>query len=222
ATVKSKTVNDVKQIHATVDGKIVVITESSVRSDLHFNEEDGITCLSNDEIFENIALMGNLDPTSKKFLVYPRFLQLFLNSQIDLAKPFNDVYVTHVHTKKVFTNMKRKNKDFSGTITPLFASMLVPQVVEGEGSRQPFKPQPPSLTAPPSHEEQVTTIASQPQKTHIPRRTKRGEDDRVVRAATIATSLETEQESEVNTSGSREENMAHHDDLMDFYTSNTL
>ncbi|GKE55093.1 hypothetical protein Tco_1490249 [Tanacetum coccineum] len=58
ATAKSKTVNDVKQIHATVDGKTVVISESSVRSDLHFNDEDGITCLSNDEIFVNLALMG--------------------------------------------------------------------------------------------------------------------------------------------------------------------
>ncbi|GKC70655.1 putative ribonuclease H-like domain-containing protein [Tanacetum coccineum] len=58
ATSKSKTINDVKQIHATVDGKIVVISESSVRSDLYFNDEDGITCLSNDEIFVNLALMG--------------------------------------------------------------------------------------------------------------------------------------------------------------------
>ncbi|GJR97699.1 putative ribonuclease H-like domain-containing protein [Tanacetum coccineum] len=33
-------INDVKQIHATIDGKIVVISESSVRSDLHFNDED--------------------------------------------------------------------------------------------------------------------------------------------------------------------------------------
>ncbi|GKB76731.1 hypothetical protein Tco_0943626 [Tanacetum coccineum] len=182
ATAKSKTVNDVKQIHATVDGKTMVISESSVRSDLHFNDEDGITCLSNDEIF------------------------------IALAEPFNDVYVTPVHTKKVFTNTKRQNKDFSGRITPLFASMLVPHVVEGEGSGQPTKPQPPSSTAPPS---QVTTVASQHQKTHTPRRAKRGrdteipqfsnpskkvgdeavyteEDNRVVRDATTATSLEAE------------------------------
>ncbi|GJW91439.1 hypothetical protein Tco_0168992 [Tanacetum coccineum] len=48
ATAKSKIVNDVKQIHAKVDGKTVVISESSVRSDLHFNDEDGIACLSND------------------------------------------------------------------------------------------------------------------------------------------------------------------------------
>ncbi|GJT98653.1 hypothetical protein Tco_1094171 [Tanacetum coccineum] len=57
-TAKSKTVNDVKQIHATVDGKTMVISESSTGSDLHFNDEDGITCLSNDEIFVNLALMG--------------------------------------------------------------------------------------------------------------------------------------------------------------------
>ncbi|GJZ40731.1 hypothetical protein Tco_0587617 [Tanacetum coccineum] len=57
-TAHSQTVNDVKQIHATVDGKIVVISESSVRSDLHFNDEDGITCLTNETIFENLALMG--------------------------------------------------------------------------------------------------------------------------------------------------------------------
>ncbi|GJU33189.1 putative ribonuclease H-like domain-containing protein [Tanacetum coccineum] len=39
-TAHSQTINDVKQIHATIDGKIVVISESSVRSDLHFNDED--------------------------------------------------------------------------------------------------------------------------------------------------------------------------------------
>ncbi|GJY28557.1 hypothetical protein Tco_0404324 [Tanacetum coccineum] len=36
----------------------VVISESSVRRDLYFNDEDGITCLTNDAIFKNLALMG--------------------------------------------------------------------------------------------------------------------------------------------------------------------
>ncbi|GJV33076.1 hypothetical protein Tco_1393476 [Tanacetum coccineum] len=35
----------------------VDISESSVRSDLLFDGEDGVTCLTNDEIFENLALM---------------------------------------------------------------------------------------------------------------------------------------------------------------------
>nr|GEX17546.1 retrovirus-related Pol polyprotein from transposon TNT 1-94 [Tanacetum cinerariifolium] len=57
-TATSKSVNSVKQIHAIVDGKVVVISESSVRSDLLFNDEDGIACLTNVKIFENLALMG--------------------------------------------------------------------------------------------------------------------------------------------------------------------
>nr|GEU39758.1 hypothetical protein [Tanacetum cinerariifolium] len=82
-------------------------------------------------------------------------------------------------------------------------------------AEQPFEPQPPSSTAPP---EQVLAAVSQPQKTHTHKRTKRGqdtkiphssgppqkvsdedvytgEDDRVVKAATTAASLEAEQES---------------------------
>ncbi|GJU97942.1 putative ribonuclease H-like domain-containing protein [Tanacetum coccineum] len=39
-TATSKTINSVKQIHAIVDGKAVVISESSVRSDLLVNDED--------------------------------------------------------------------------------------------------------------------------------------------------------------------------------------
>ncbi|GJY66447.1 hypothetical protein Tco_0468685, partial [Tanacetum coccineum] len=123
-TATSKAVNSVKQIHVIVDGKAVVISESSVRNDLLFNDEDGITCLINDDIFENLALMGNLD--SKKFLMYPRFLQLFLNNQLkDLPEPFNDTYDTSSHTKKVFSNMARQSKGFSGKVTPHFDSMLV-------------------------------------------------------------------------------------------------
>nr|GEV89069.1 hypothetical protein [Tanacetum cinerariifolium] len=64
-TASSKTINFVKQIHAIVDGKAVVISESLVRSDLLFDDEHGITCLTNDEIFENHALMG-YEPLSTK------------------------------------------------------------------------------------------------------------------------------------------------------------
>nr|GEU74350.1 hypothetical protein [Tanacetum cinerariifolium] len=57
-TAISKTVNSIKQIHAIVNEKAVVISESSVRSGILFNDEDGIACLTNAEIFENLALMG--------------------------------------------------------------------------------------------------------------------------------------------------------------------
>ncbi|GJR10310.1 uncharacterized mitochondrial protein-like protein [Tanacetum coccineum] len=64
-TVTFKTVNSVKQIHAILDGKVVVISESSVRNDLLFDDEDGITCLTNNDIFENLALMGEGDSMEK-------------------------------------------------------------------------------------------------------------------------------------------------------------
>ncbi|GKC79875.1 uncharacterized mitochondrial protein-like protein, partial [Tanacetum coccineum] len=57
-TTTSKIVNSMKQIHAIVDGKAVIISESSVRSDLLFNDKDGVACLTNNDIFENLALMG--------------------------------------------------------------------------------------------------------------------------------------------------------------------
>ncbi|GKC89044.1 hypothetical protein Tco_1149693, partial [Tanacetum coccineum] len=85
--------------------------------------------------------------------MYPKFLQLFLNNQIEnLAAVFNDEYDTPSHTKKVFANMRRQGKDFSGTVTPLFATMLIQsQAVEGEGLGQPTEPQHTPTTASPSH-----------------------------------------------------------------------
>ncbi|GJW90591.1 hypothetical protein Tco_0168144 [Tanacetum coccineum] len=65
-TSTSKIVNSVKQIHAIVDGKAVVISESSVRNDLFFDDKDGITCLTNDDIFENLALMGSVPALKTK------------------------------------------------------------------------------------------------------------------------------------------------------------
>ncbi|GKE57518.1 hypothetical protein Tco_1496703 [Tanacetum coccineum] len=88
----------------------------------------------------------------------------------DEDEPFNDVYPTPTHTKKVFTNMKIKGKDFLGRVTPLFASMLAPPVVEGEGSGQPFEPQPsPSTTQPKIKEQIPVTESSSPQNTQSPR-----------------------------------------------------
>nr|GEZ20456.1 hypothetical protein [Tanacetum cinerariifolium] len=58
-TTNSQTINDVKKIHATADGKTVVITESSMRRDLLFIDDNGITCLTNAHIFENLPLMGD-------------------------------------------------------------------------------------------------------------------------------------------------------------------
>ncbi|GJT84943.1 hypothetical protein Tco_1066660 [Tanacetum coccineum] len=58
ATVKVKTVNGEVQLHALVDGKKIIITESSVRRNLQLEDVEGIDCLPNSTIFEQLALLG--------------------------------------------------------------------------------------------------------------------------------------------------------------------
>ncbi|GKD45244.1 hypothetical protein Tco_1269889, partial [Tanacetum coccineum] len=55
---KSQTVNNVRYINAKVAGKPVTIFEASIRSDLHFDDVDGIVSLNNQAIFDSIKLMG--------------------------------------------------------------------------------------------------------------------------------------------------------------------
>ncbi|GJU07552.1 hypothetical protein Tco_1123982, partial [Tanacetum coccineum] len=58
ATVKAKTVNGEVQLQALVDGKKIIITESTVRRDLQLEDAEGVDCLPNATIFEQLALMG--------------------------------------------------------------------------------------------------------------------------------------------------------------------
>nr|GEX24392.1 hypothetical protein [Tanacetum cinerariifolium] len=54
----AKTINEEVQLHAKVDGKKIMVTKSSVRRDLRLAGEEGIVCLLNSTIFEQLALMG--------------------------------------------------------------------------------------------------------------------------------------------------------------------
>nr|GEW79727.1 copia protein [Tanacetum cinerariifolium] len=58
STAKAKIINKETQIHATVEGKKIVITQSFVRSDLQLADDDGIDYLPNNTIFKNLQLMG--------------------------------------------------------------------------------------------------------------------------------------------------------------------
>ncbi|GJV05652.1 hypothetical protein Tco_1343308 [Tanacetum coccineum] len=56
---KSKTINNVRHITAKVAGKSVSISEASIRSDLLFDDADGIDTLPNQAIFDAIQQMGS-------------------------------------------------------------------------------------------------------------------------------------------------------------------
>ncbi|GKB50856.1 hypothetical protein Tco_0901609 [Tanacetum coccineum] len=72
ATAKVKTVNGERQIQTLVDKKKVIITETSIRSDLHLEDADGTDCLPTTTIFEELARMGYEKP-SQKFTFYKDF-----------------------------------------------------------------------------------------------------------------------------------------------------
>ncbi|GKE44597.1 hypothetical protein Tco_1471881, partial [Tanacetum coccineum] len=57
ATTKVKTVNDVRQIQALIDKKKLIITETSIRSDLHLEDAGGIDWLPTATIFEELTRM---------------------------------------------------------------------------------------------------------------------------------------------------------------------
>nr|GEU43939.1 hypothetical protein [Tanacetum cinerariifolium] len=149
----SKTLNNVSQIKAKVAGQRVIITEASIRRDLLFNDVDGIDCLSTRAIFKNLALMGyegdltkltfqkalfspqwkHLD-AKKKFLMYLRFIQVFLHKQLSNVPAPLEHLPTPDLTKKVFSFMIKQGQKVSGWVTPLFPSMLAQVAVEeGEG-----------------------------------------------------------------------------------------
>nr|GEX89417.1 retrovirus-related Pol polyprotein from transposon TNT 1-94 [Tanacetum cinerariifolium] len=61
----AKTVNGEGKLQALVDGKKVLITESTIRRDLKLEDAKGVDCLPNVVIFEQLTLMG----LNHKFLV---------------------------------------------------------------------------------------------------------------------------------------------------------
>nr|GEW93544.1 zf-CCHC domain-containing protein [Tanacetum cinerariifolium] len=69
-----------------------------------------------------------------KFLMFLRFLQVFLDKQVEGMAKHKEIYVISSHTKKIFANMKRQGLGFSRNVTSLFETMMVnAQEKVGEG-----------------------------------------------------------------------------------------
>ncbi|GJY01095.1 ribonuclease H-like domain-containing protein, partial [Tanacetum coccineum] len=115
---------------------------ASIRSDLLFDDADGIDYLPNQAIFDAIQLMGHFD-AKKKFVMYPRFILVFLDKQLKNVPMPLDHFPINALTSKVFSFMVKKGKHFSRNVTPLFESMLVqPTKDEGEALERQSEPQP--------------------------------------------------------------------------------
>ncbi|GJT99925.1 putative reverse transcriptase domain-containing protein [Tanacetum coccineum] len=180
ATVKAKTINGKVQLQVLVYGKKIIITKLIVRRDLQLEYAEGIDCLPNATIFEQLTLMGyekvsqkltfykaffspqwkflihtdlqclsakttawnefsstmtssiiclatnqkfnfskyifestvkNLENVSGKFLMYPRFVQVFLEKQLEGMSNHKRIYVTP-HLRSFWKHEKGRERLF--------------------------------------------------------------------------------------------------------------
>ncbi|GKC51083.1 hypothetical protein Tco_1073828 [Tanacetum coccineum] len=150
------------------------------------------------------GMVKNLE-SKHKFLMYPRFIQVFLNKHKRLLQPHTRLYIAPTLTQKLFSNMKRDSKGYTWVDIPLFPTMIVQgQVVQGEGSTQPVESyhtstNAPSTSQPPisscsrrtTRQEYVVPQPRSPTQTHVADEAASiGVDVRYGGAATTVTGLE--------------------------------
>ncbi|GKC60223.1 hypothetical protein Tco_1087821 [Tanacetum coccineum] len=101
ATAKAKTVNGEVQIQALVDGKKVIVTETSMRRALQLKDAEGTECLSNATIFVELERMGAKTTAWNKFSsTMASAIILFLDKQVEGMTKHKEIYVIPSHTKK--------------------------------------------------------------------------------------------------------------------------
>ncbi|GKB07810.1 hypothetical protein Tco_0836094 [Tanacetum coccineum] len=118
------------------------------------NIATAVICLATHQVYNFSKLifdgmMRHLD-AKKKFVMYPRFIPVFLTNQLKNVPVPLDHFPINALTTKVFSFMVKKGKKISRNVTPLFPSMLAqPTEDEGAVSERPSETQPtPSPTHP--------------------------------------------------------------------------
>ncbi|GJX31750.1 hypothetical protein Tco_0241605 [Tanacetum coccineum] len=210
STVKAKTNNGEVQLYALVDGKKIIVTESTVIRDFQLEDDEGIDCLPNSTIFEELTRMGSKTTTWNEFssTMASAIICLATNQKFNFSKYILESMVRNIDNLfGKFLMYPSVGKDFSRKVIDLFPTMLVQNQMR-EGSAMPIDLQ---------HTPTFIQPSPPPQKTQKPRKLKRKDTqvpqpsgpidivtdeavhkelgDRLVRAATTASSLEAEQDS---------------------------
>nr|GEX57989.1 hypothetical protein [Tanacetum cinerariifolium] len=158
-TASVKRSDDVTRLQALVDRKKIVISEDVIHEILQLDDAKDVVCLTNEEIFVGLAQMGYEKLSTKltfykaffssqwKFLIHTLLQSLSAKrtswnefssamvsaSQIGDLSTHTTSYISPALTQKVFANMRRVRKGFSGVETPLFEGMLVAKKLAEEG-----------------------------------------------------------------------------------------
>ncbi|GKB69291.1 hypothetical protein Tco_0930703 [Tanacetum coccineum] len=164
------------KIIATIDGHSLSITEGSYDNpkktaweQFSSNIATAVICLATNRkfnfsrmIFEH--MVSNIS-SPHKFLMYPRFIQICLDMQRNQLQQHSRTYLVPSLSNKVFNNMKRPTKGYSGQEVALFPTML--DVTEPSTSPSRITSSPSHSPEPsPQHSPEHTTAApTQPSPT---------------------------------------------------------
>ncbi|GKA02170.1 hypothetical protein Tco_0674835 [Tanacetum coccineum] len=150
--------------------KVIIFPKKTAWEQFSSNIAAAVICLATNRkfnfsrmIFEH--MVSNIS-SPHKFLMYPRFIQLCLDMQRHKLQQHTRLYSVPSLTMKVFSNMKRSTKAFSGQEVALFPTMLFASKPSPSPSRITSSPSPsptpsPLLAPSPSH-----PSPSHPSSTH--------------------------------------------------------
>ncbi|GJU63748.1 putative reverse transcriptase, RNA-dependent DNA polymerase, partial [Tanacetum coccineum] len=125
--------NGEMEITTTIDGKVKIVSEASIRRHLKLEDSDGISNLPTLKFLSNLLLW------------------VFLNKHKRLLLPQNRTYIAPTLTQNLFSNMRRASKGYTGVDIPLFPTILVQGlVVQGKGSTVPVESHHTPTSAPPT------------------------------------------------------------------------
>ncbi|GJS57979.1 putative ribonuclease H-like domain-containing protein [Tanacetum coccineum] len=179
----SKTVNGEVQLHALVDGKKIIITESTVRRDLQLEDAKGVDCLPNSTISEQLTLMGS------KTTAWNEFSSTMASAIICLAtnQKFNFSKYIFESMVKNLDNVAEMGEGSANPTDPHHTPTFIqPSTSQPQKKQKPWKPKRKDTQIPQSSGP-IEHVADEAVYKEL--------DDSLVRAATTASSLEAEQES---------------------------
>ncbi|GJY52739.1 hypothetical protein Tco_0443586 [Tanacetum coccineum] len=128
ATAKAKTVNGEMQIQALVDGKKLIVTETSVRRALQLKDAEGTECLPNATIFKQLTLMSAKTTAWNEFssTMASAVICLATNQKFNFSKYICDNMVKNLEggVKFLMYPRRKQRKDTkvpqtSGSIEPI-------------------------------------------------------------------------------------------------------
>ncbi|GJV76065.1 hypothetical protein Tco_1507649 [Tanacetum coccineum] len=186
---QAKTVIGEVQLQALVDGKKIIITKSIMRRDLQLEDAEGVDCLPNATIFEQLTLMG-YEKLSQKLTFYKAFFSQqwkflihtilqCLSAKTTAWNEFSSIMASAIIC--LATNQKLNFSKY------IFKSMVKNlDNVSGNFLMYPRKPKRKN-TEVPQRSGSTEHVADEVVNEEM--------DDSLVRAATTASSLEVEQDS---------------------------